>query len=184
MTPVDSDSLLLVGTCGPPHGVRGEVKVIPETDDPERLAALDRVFVGADAERARERTVEALRFQPTKRGVVALVRFSGIDDRDQAEFLRGQSVFAAEADLPALEEDDVFLHDLLGLDVVTDDGTEVGTVGDVMTGGAQNLLVVRRPGQPDVLVPDVDEIVTTIDLDAERITIRPPEGLLDLSNGG
>lgn len=184
MTPVDPDSLLLVGTCGPPHGVRGEVKVIPETDDPERLAALDRVFVGADAERARERTVEAMRFHPTKRGVVALVHFAGIGDRDMAELLRGQGVYASEADLPALEGDDVFLHDLLGLDVVTEDGTDVGTVEDVMTGGAQNLLVVRRPGQPDALVPDVDEIVTSIDLDAARITIRPPEGLLELSNGG
>jgi len=128
--------------------------------------------------------VEALRFHPTKRGVVALVHFDGIGDRDMAELLRGQGVYAAEADLPALESDNVFLHDLLGLDVVTEDGLEVGTVGDVMTGGAQNLLVVRRPGQPDALVPDVDEIVTSIDLDAARITIRPPEGLLELTNGG
>jgi 16S rRNA processing protein RimM len=180
VTTVDPDSLLLVGTCGPPHGVRGEIKVIPETDDPERLAALDRVFVGAGAERARERTVETLRFHPTKRGVVALVHFGGIADREQADLLRGQGVYAAEADLPALDDDDVFLHDLIGLDVVTEDGTEVGTVGDVLAGGAQNLLVVRRPGQPDALVPDVDEIVTSIDLDAERITIRPPEGLFDL----
>jgi 16S rRNA processing protein RimM len=178
VTPVEPDSLLLVGTCGPPHGVRGELKVIPETDDPERLADLAQVFVGPSPERARVHTVESVRFQPTKRGVVALVRFERIADRETAEALRGLGVYAAESDLPALDEGEVFIHDLIGLDVVTEDGEAVGTVDDVMM-GAQNVLVIRRDGQPDALVPDVDEIVTEIDLDAERITIRPPEGLLD-----
>lgn len=179
MNPVEPDSLLLVGTCGPPHGVRGEIKVIPETDDPERLADLGRVFLGPSPDRVRERAIESVRFQPTKRGIVALVTFPGLRDRDDAEALRGLGVYAAEADLPALEEGEVFLHDLIGLAVVTEDGEAVGTVQDVLTGGAQNLLLVQRPGKPDALVPDVDEIVTAIDLDAERITLRPPEGLLD-----
>lgn len=178
MTPAP-DSLLLVGTVGRPHGVLGEVKVIPETDDPERLRALARVFVGDAPERAEERAVEGLRFQPTRHGTTVLVRFAGIADRDAADLLRGLHVFAAEADLPPLDEGEVFLHDLIGLAVVMEDGEAVGTVTDVLTGGAQPLLVVRRDGRPDALVPDVDEIVTHVDLDAERITIRPPEGLLD-----
>jgi 16S rRNA processing protein RimM len=161
-----------------PHGVRGEVKVIPETDDPGRLADLGRVFVGPSPERASVRAIEGVRFQPTKRGTVALVRFAHVADREAADALRGLGVYAAEADLPALGEGEVFLHDLIGLDVVTEAGEAVGTVGDVLT-GPQNLLVVRRPGRPDALVPDVDAIVTEIDLDAERVTIRPPEGLLD-----
>ena len=179
MTSADPDSLLLVGTCGPPHGVRGEIKVIPETDDPERLADLAQVFVGPSPERTRAYAVEAVRLHPTKRGVVALVCFERIADRDAADALRGLGVYAAESDLPALDEGEVFLHDLIGLDVVTEDGEPVGTVKDVLTGIAQDLFVVQRDGQPDALVPDVDAIVTEIDLDAERITIRPPEGLLD-----
>lgn len=178
MTPAP-DSLLLVGTVGRPHGVVGEVKVVPETDDPERLRALERVFVGDAPERAVERAVEGLRFQPTRRGLTALVRLAGIAGRDAADLLRGLNVYAAEDDLPPLDEGEVFLHDLIGLAVVTDEGEAVGTVTDVLTGGAQPLLVVKRDGKPDALVPDVDEIVTDVDLDAERITIRPPEGLLD-----
>ena len=178
MTPAP-DSLLLVGTVGRPHGVLGEVKVVPETDDPERLRALERVFVGDAPERAEERAVESLRFQPTRRGLTALVRLAGISGRDAADLLRGLHVYAAEDDLPPLDEGEVFLHDLIGLAVVTDEGEAVGTVTDVLTGGAQPLLVVKRDGKPDALVPDVDEIVTDVDLDAERITIRPPEGLLD-----
>ncbi|MEM1041761.1 MAG: ribosome maturation factor RimM [Bacteroidota bacterium] len=179
MTSANTDSLLLVGTCGRAHGVQGEVKVIPETDDPERLAALAQVYVGATPETAQPRAVEALRFQPTKRGLVALVRFDGIAGRDAADALRGQGVFADAADLPPLEEGEVFLHDLIGLAVVTEGGEAVGTVTDVLDGTAHPLLVVQRDGRPDALVPDVDEIVTTIDLDAEQITIAPPEGLLE-----
>ena len=179
MNPVEPDSLILVGTCGPPHGVRGELKVIPETDDPGRLADLEALFLGPSPERARARTVEGIRFQTTKRGTVALVTFVGVPDREAADALRGLSVFAVESDLPALAEGEVFIHDLIGLGVVTEDGEDVGTVQDVLTSGAQRLLLVKRPGRPDALVPDVDAIVTQVDLDAERITIRPPEGLLD-----
>lgn len=179
MNPISPDSLLLVGTCGRAHGVRGEVKVVPETDDPERLLGLERVFVGAAPERARALTVETIRFQPTRRGLVALVQLDGVVGREGADLLRGQHVYAAEADLPPLDEGEVFLHDLIGLAVVTDVGDAVGTVDDVLTGGAQPLLVVRREGKPDALVPDVDEIVTDVDLEAARITIAPPEGLLD-----
>ncbi len=179
MNPVEPDSLILVGTCGPPHGVRGELKVIPETDDPERLADLEEMFLGPSPERARGRAVEGIRFQTTKRGTAALVTFAGVPDREAADALRGLGVYAVESDLPALAEGEVFLHDLLGLGVVTEDGEDVGTVQDVLTGGAQRLLLVKRPGQPDALVPDVDAIVTQIDLDAGQITIRPPEGLLD-----
>lgn len=179
VSPTEPDSLLLVGTCGRPHGVRGEVKVVPETDDPERLLGLEQLFVGAEPERARALTVETIRFQPTRRGLVVLVQFEGVVGREGADLLRGQHVYAAEADLPPLDEGEVFLHDLIGLAVVTDAGDAVGTVEDVLTGGAQPLLVVRREGKPDALVPDVDEIVTDLDLDAGQITIRPPEGLLD-----
>ncbi len=179
MIPTNTDSLLLVGTFGRPHGVQGEVKVIPETDDPERLAALAQVYVGPSPETAQRRAVESVRFQPTKRGLAALMCFEGIAGRDAADALRGHGVFADQADLPPLGEGEVFLHDLIGLAVVTEDGEAVGTVTDVLEGTAHPLLVVQRDGKPDALVPDVDEIVTTIDLDAEQITIAPPEGLLD-----
>ncbi len=179
MTPASTDSLLLVGTCGRPHGMLGEVKVVPETDDPERLAALEQVFLGRAAETAQPRTVQSVRFQPTKRGLAALVSFEGVAGREAAETLRGLGVWAEASDLPPLEDGEVFLHDLIGLAVVTEAGESVGTVADVLEGGAQRLLVVRRDGRPDALVPDVAEIVTDVDLGAGQLTLAPPEGLLD-----
>lgn len=184
MSSVPPDSLLLMGRCGRAHGIRGEVKVIPETDEPERFETLKRVFVGETPERAAERPVEAVRFQPQKGRTVVLLRLGGIGTREDAETLRGQAVFAAEADLPALDEGAVFFHDLIGLAVwtVDDDGAplaQAGTVADVLEGAAQLLFVVVRDGAPDVLVPDVPEIVRAVDLPAGRLLIDPPEGLFE-----
>lgn len=180
----ESDSLYLVGVCGPPHGVKGEVKVVPETDDPERLLHLERVWVGTSAGAAAQRAVKGARFQTSKRGVVALLHFEGIATREAADVLRKQRVYAHEDDLPDAEDAGFYLHDIVGLAVLLEreEGAEperVGEVADVVEGVAQNLLVVRRPGQADTLVPDVPEIVVDIDLDARTVTLHPPEGLLD-----
>lgn len=183
MTDLDRDNLLLVGVCGPPHGVKGEVKVIPETDDPARLLGLERVWVGASAAEAVEFTVEATRFQQAKRGLVVLLRLAEVPHREAAEILRKRRVYAHAEDLPALEEGGTYLHDLPGLAVLVEDeegATErVGVVADVMEGVAQDLLVIRREGFPDALVPDVPEIVIDVDLEGGTLTLRPPEGLLD-----
>ena len=182
--PASPESLFLMGRCGRAHGVRGEVKVFPETDDPGRFADLDRVFVGERAEGAREHEVVGVRYQPQKGRTIVLLRLSDVETRDAAEALRGLAVFAAEDDLPPLEDGEVYLHDLVGLAAWTvgDDGEageEVGVVREVLDGTAQPLLVVARDGRPDVLVPDVPEIVVEVDLGAGRILLDPPEGLLD-----
>ncbi|MDX1530328.1 MAG: ribosome maturation factor RimM, partial [Rhodothermales bacterium] len=130
-------------------------------------------------EAATERAVEAARLQPTKRGPVAVLKLGGVADRDGADTLRRQNVYATEGDIP-LAEGEVYLHDLVGMAVVVEGAAEpIGTVADVVRGVAQDLLVVERPGQPDALVPDVEEIVVGFDAEARRLTIDPPEGLLD-----
>lgn len=171
-------SLLLVGVCGAPHGVRGEVKVIPETDDPGRLIGLDRLWLGPAAASARERAVDSVRLQTTKRGEIALVHLDGVSTPEEAGTLRHLLVFAHEDDLPPLEDGEVFLHDLIGLTALVD-GEPVGTVSNVLDATAQPLLVIKRDGRPDALVPDVPEIVAEVDLDAGTLTLTPPEGLLD-----
>lgn len=166
-----------MGHCGKPHGVRGEIKVFPETDDPQRLADLSRVFVGQDLASAREVQVERVRLQPVKGRVLVLLKMEHVDDREAADELRNYSVYAEEADLPPLKEGEVYLHDMVGMEVVeSETSTLVGTVKELLQ-GAQNLLVVQRGGQPDALIPDVPEIVLEVDVDAGRIIVNPPEGL-------
>lgn len=176
---VETDSLLMVGRVWRAHGVRGEAKVVPETDDPARFEDLGTVYVGSSPASARIRTVEGVRLQPTKRGTIIIMKLEGIDSREQVDALRRADVFAREADLPALADDEFFIHDLIGLHVVTDKGEPVGKVEEVMTVPAQEILVVSRVGKEPVLIPAVGEFVVELDLEEKRVVVRPIEGLLD-----
>lgn len=181
---MDSDRLLLMGRVGRTHGVRGEMKVVPETDDAQRFADLERLFVGETAATARPVAVESVRFQYPKGRTVVLLALEGVDSLEAAEELRNAHLYADPDDLPELVEGEAFLHDLVGLDVfeVDEDGTEAeepfGTVRDLYD-GAQLLFAIARPGKPEVLLPDVDEFVVRLDLNARRLYVRPPEGLFD-----
>ena len=172
-------SLLLVGRVIRAHGVQGEVKVLPETDDPARLLDLATVYLGARAEDARPQAVVSARLQPTRRGPLAILRLEGVDAREAADRLRSLQVYAREADLPPLAEDELFLHDLIGLQVETEEGEAVGVVKDVLEMPGQDLYVVAREGRPEVMIPAVPAFVAEVDLEAERLVIRPIEGLLD-----
>lgn len=179
MGPVDPEALLLVGRIWRPHGVLGEVKIIPDTDDPERVAELATLYVGASPENAEPFVVEGVRFQFPKRGPLLLVRFTGIADRDAAAGLRGLQVYADEAELPPLEDDEYYIHDLIGLTVVTDTGDTVGTIDEVMELPAHPVGIIRRAEQQDLMLPLVPAFIANIDFDAQRLEIKPIEGLLD-----
>lgn len=175
----DSESLLLVGTIWRAHGVRGEVKVIPETDDPERLVGLETLFLGATPSDAAPKTVERSRLHTIKRGTVAVLKFEDVDTRDWAETLRNVHVFAREEDLPPLGDDEVFIHDLIGLRVEDEEGNEIGVVENVLTTTGQAVYVIAREGKPDAMVPAVDKFVPEVDVEAGRLVVRPIEGLLE-----
>lgn len=175
----DPDALLLVGRVVRAHGVRGEVKVLPETDDPDRLMELDAVYIGKEPEQTARYEVTGARAQPTKRGLLIVLQMAGVESREGAEALRGLPVFAREEDLPPLGEDEFFLHDLVGLHVETDAGEPVGTVRDVLEMPAHPVCVVAREGKADALIPAVPEFIAEVDLEAERLVIRPLEGLLE-----
>ncbi|MEM8559131.1 MAG: ribosome maturation factor RimM [Bacteroidota bacterium] len=181
MMPVDPEALLLMGRCGRAHGVKGEVKVFPETDDPQRFDLLDRVFVGKSVAKVQEATVESVRYQVGKGGrVTVLMKLDVVPTREDAVRVRQLNVYAHEDDLPAPRDGEVLIHQMIGLSVQDADTDEVyGTVRDVLEGAANLLLVVAREGQPDVLVPDVDPIVLDVDVEGGVITIQPPEGLIE-----
>lgn len=179
----DPDRLLLMGRVGKTHGVRGEMKVVPETDEPERFADLETLYLGATAERARPVEVEGVRFQYPKGRTVVLLALAGVDSVEAASDLRGEQLWADTDDLPPLEDGEAYIHDLIGLTVVLvdDEGAEVEEIGTVrdLYDGAQLLFAIDRPDKPEMLLPDVDEFVIRLDLDARRLYVRPPEGLID-----
>lgn len=173
------DDLLLIGRVLKAHGTAGELKVIPETDDPARFESLAVVYLGRS--RPAQTTpyeVEAVRHQTTKRGPLVLLKLAHIDDRTGAEALRQQHVYAAESDLPPLAEDESFIHDLVGLAVVSETGEALGTVENVAQAPAHDVFVVAREGQEaPVLIPAVEAFVQEVDLEEGRLVVRPIEGM-------
>ena len=177
-TAFDQSKLLRIGRVMKAHGVRGELKVLPESDEPDRMLELDRVFVGTDPDNAAAKNVLSVRFQQVQKGRIALMRIEGINDRETADSYRNTLVFAHEDDLPALASDEFYWHDLIGSSVRTPE-FEIGTLKDVLDMPAHEIFLVEREGRPDAMIPAVPEFIEDIDTDARKIIVRPIEGLLD-----
>ena len=171
--------LVEVGLLTRPHGIRGELCLDYYAESLDLLQC-GQVYVQAGNRPPRRMEVASVRLH---RGM-PLVRFAEVPDRTAAEVLRGQKVLVPQASLPELEEDEVYLNDVLGLPVYLDeDGRHLGTLDHVLFHGEQEVWVIVTPDSREVLLPAVPEFVTDIDLDAGRIVIAPPEGLLELYLG-
>ena len=165
----------MVGRIGRPHGVRGEVTVEVRTDDPD-LRFLPGAVLRTDPTGRGPLTVAGRRWHRE----VLLLRVEGIEDRESAELLRDTELLVPVAELPQLEDPDVFYdHQLVGLSARLPDGSALGEVAAVRHEGT-SLLVVRRAEGADVLVPFVAAIVPTVDLAGGYVVVDPPEGLLEL----
>lgn len=168
-----------VGRLTRTHGVRGDIKMHPDTDDVRHLDAVEMLYVGATPESARAYAVEALRAMPTKQGTTVLVRFKGIASPEAAEGLRGQGVYADATALPPLDADEYFLHDLVGLAAEDEAGRPLGRIVDVVEMPAHPVLVVETASGASVMVPSVPAFVADLDTAGGRIVLRPVEGLFD-----
>ena len=148
--------------------MRGEVTLLPETDDPSRFAPGSNLTTGGGRE-----LVVASSSPYRDRGLI--VGFEGVTDRDQAEALRGETVGIAASTRRTLAAGEFWPDDLVGLEAVDRDGESLGVVAAVDLGSAQDRLVIRTPSGREVLVPFVDEIVG--DPVDGRLEIRDPGGL-------
>ena len=175
MTGTLHDNLVLMGFIGKPHGVRGSVRIVPETDDPRRFGELDRLFIEVNR-RVEEREVLRVMMHTTAKGLTPVVDFAGVNDREGADALRGVRVFAHQDDLP-LAEDEYFLDDLIGLEVREEDGGVVGRISDVMPLPAGPMLVIEREAKPEAMIPAIPEFV--VDVADDHVVVRVIEGLLD-----
>ncbi|AEW96800.1 MULTISPECIES: ribosome maturation factor RimM [Streptomycetaceae] len=166
---------LVVGRIGRAHGIKGEVTVEVRTDEPELRLAPGAVLL-TDPASTGPLTIESGRVHSGR----LLLRFAGVADRNAAEALRN-TLLIAEVDPEETPEDpeEFYDHQLIDLDVVTTDGTEVGRITEISHLPYHDLLVVARPDGGEIMVPFVTEIVPEIDLAAQRAVIDPPPGLLD-----
>lgn len=150
-------------------------------DSPFLLDEAAHLFLRPAGGRGRAREVDVRDWRPHQERL--LVRFVGVDDRDAAEALRGHELLVDVRDLPEPDEDELFLYEIPGLEVLLPDGAHLGVVREVTFPGDREVWVVDTPDGREVLFPVAEEFVTDVDLDARRVTIDPPPGLLDIYLG-
>lgn len=175
---------LVVGYVEKPHGTRGEVAVRVLTDHPEGVFRPGVVLRGSRDGRAPDPDFPPLRISEAREVPGGrLVTFGGVEDRDTAETLRGLDLMEHRDNLEPLGDDEVYLHDLEGLEVVGPAGDVIGSVTIAYDLRPAPLLEVRRPDGRTFMIPFRREFVPAVDLTAGRLTLDPPRGLLELDGG-
>lgn len=169
------EQMLRVGVITSTHGIRGEVKVFPTTDDVMRFKKLKEVILDTGKEQ-KPLEIEHVKFFKN----MVILKFKGFDNINDIEIYKGKDLFVTRENAVELGPDENFIADLIGLSVVTDEGEELGTLKDVMQTGANDVYVVERKDKKEVLLPAIKQCILDVDLEAEKITVHVMEGLLDL----
>lgn len=169
------DGYLAVGRITAAHSLRGEIRVEPHTDFPERFEIGNILYVGSDLFEA-----EIEQVRPHKH--MMLFKLAGINNRNEAESLRGQWLFVAEEDAIALEEDTYWVHEIIGMSVQTEEGQVLGTITDVLYTGANDVYVLQ-PDNPEIgtgelLLPAIADVIQHVDPKAQRMIVRLLPGLI------
>ena len=159
---------VLIGKLQRAHGVTGEIVLGITTDFPERIKRGKVIYLGADHS---PRKISGTRPFHTN----VLITIEGILNREEAAELTNLEVFVRIDELPALSEGQYYHHQLVGLKAVLEDGTEIGTVTEIMETGANDVYVVTDPAGKELLLPAIDSVIIRVDLPAKQMVVKPPE---------
>ena len=166
------EQFLQVGVISSTHGIRGEVKVFPTTDDPVRFKKLKNVLLDTGREQL-ELEVQSVKF--FKQFVI--VKFKGIDNINDIEMYKGKRLLIPREDAVALGEDEYYIADLIGMEVFTEEG-RFGVLKDVMETGANEVYIIASDEHGEVLVPAIRQCILDVDIKEKKMKIHLMEGLI------
>ena len=169
------EKLLRVGVITSTHGVRGEVKVFPTTDDMNRFKKLKTVILDTGKE---QKTLEIEQVKFFKNMVI--LKFKGFDNINDVEMWRQKDLLITRDQAVKLNPDENFIVDLIGLAVMTDDGKKLGEMVDVLQTGANDVYVVKTGSGKEVLLPAIKDCILNVDLEKCEMLVHVLDGLLDL----
>ena len=169
-----SQTLYAIGKISKAFGIKGEVVVKPMTENPARFKKLKQVHIGRRSDETNVCTIEYVQVEP--RGV--RIKFLGTIDRTSAEHFVGSLVFVGEEQRVAPKKGSHFIHDVIGLSVVDEEGKTLGVIKDVLQYPAQDVYVIDRDGQ-EWMVPAVKEFVLSIDMASRTMKVRLIEGMME-----
>ena len=168
------EQLLRVGVISSTHGVRGEVKVYPTTDDANRFKKLKKVVLDTGREYI-DLEISGVKFFKNQ----VILKFKGIDNINDIEKYKGKDLLVHREDAVKLEENENYLADLINLKVVTDEGQVLGCLTEVMETGANDVYVVETEDGKELLLPAIRDCILDVDLDEEVMTVHILPGLFD-----
>mgnify|MGYP004592810293 FL=1 len=166
------EDLLQIGVITTTHGVRGEVKVFPTTDDPMRFKKLKQVILDTGKEQI-ELEVAGARFFKN----LVILKFKGIDNINDVEQYRQKSLYVTRENAVPLGKNEYFIADLIGLKVVSDEGEELGDLSDVLQTGANDVYVVSKENTPDLLIPAIRDCIRQVDIENGTMQVHLLAGL-------
>ena len=169
------EDLLQVGVITETHGIKGEVKVFPTTDDPERFSDLDEVLLDLGREKKLLHVAGVKYFKQ-----YVIVRFKEFNNINQIEPYVKKTLWVTRENAVPLEEDEYFIADLIGLEVVSDEGEKLGVISDVIRTGANDVYEVKQENGKEILLPAIKDCILDVDLEGAKMTVHVLKGLLDL----
>lgn len=168
------EQFLRVGVISSTHGIRGEVKVYPTTDDPERFLDLDEVILDTGREH-KILEIEGVKFFKNQ----VILKFKGYDNINDIEKYLKKDLLVDREHAVELGENENFIADLIDMEVVTDEGKVLGTLTDVIETGANDVYAVKTPEGNEILLPAIRDCILDVNVDEKRMTVHVMEGLLD-----
>ena len=168
------EQFLRVGVISSTHGIRGEVKVYPTTDDPERFLELDEVILDTGREH-KILKIEGVKFFKNQ----VILKFKGYDNINDIEKYLKKDLLVDREHAVELGENENFIADLIDMEVVTDEGKVLGTLTDVIETGANDVYAVKTPEGKEILLPAIRDCILDVNVDEKRMTVHVMEGLLD-----
>lgn len=173
------EELFQVGAIASTHGLRGEVKVYPTTDEPARFRKLKEVILDTEEEQLTLKVAHARLFKQ-----MVILKFEGLNHIQEVEKYKGARLYVTRENALELREGEYYFADLAGLRAETEDGRLLGIVTDVLQTGANDVYVIEREQQKDLLIPAIKDCVKKIDIEGGRMVIHLLPGLLEANEGG
>ena len=169
------ENLLRVGVITSTHGVRGEVKVFPTTDDMNRFKKLKTVILDTGKEH-KTLNIESVKFFKN----MVILKFKGFENINDVEMWRQKDLLITRDQAVKLSPDENFIVDLIGLTVMTDEGEKLGVMKDVLQTGANDVYIVKMADGKEVLLPAIKDCILNVDLEKGEMLVHVLDGLLDL----
>lgn len=164
---MSNTELIIVGKIVAPHGVRGDVRIVPLTEFPDRFHELKTVIVD---------DVGQLKLETAKQhNKFILLKLAGIDNMNDAERLRDKLIRIERKDLVKLPEGKYYIFDIIGLNVFTETGELLGVITDVLQPGSNDVYVVQQEGKQDLLIPAIKQVVKKIDISGKQMVVKLQE---------